>query len=320
MAWRELGGCLGGPPLRVQEEAPAAAALSAARPVPVPTGSAWAQAGRCIPAAIGEAERSLLMAFPKAATLWQPIPAGPGYFSVAYLEAAFQFTHPFRVIEAGHAFYGREDESACVTSFGIPAGAVGRLRALRHQVAVLYDPVRFAAEDTYEPGRSRRLTYAEAEAAPFVLDLDRRSEPFQILLARVERKETLAATWAHVADLVAHAAHVRADRPGLGSSDVLRVPCMHWDLEHEYRELVGLRVANPGFESQRIEKVYQRTRLRLDEKGVDLSSLAAITTRGGAGRVYAFQQPYLLALRQRGAIEPFFLCYVEDTKLLKPFE
>jgi hypothetical protein len=316
LAWRELAALMGGGRLEVAGDPALVGMMNRAPQVPLPSGIVWARAARRTEKAIEGARRDLGAAFPRSASLWTPIPPGDGYFSVAYLEAAFQFTWPFAHIKGGHGFHPTDETVVKVAAFGIPASLAGTALPLRRQVAVLYDPLEYPAHGLETRDTKHPLGDASGDSV-FVLDLDRESTPFQILLARIPRKETLAATWAQVAGLIQQGAGGRQGKPpGLRSDAVLRVPAMHWDLEQDFPGLQGLQIENKGFEDQTIDEVYQRTRFRLDRQGVDMSSIATITTRGGRGREYIFHRPYLLALRARGVKAPFFLVYVQDASLL----
>ena len=93
---------------------------------------------------------------------------------------------------------------------------------------------------------------------------------------------------------------------------------MDWRLEGTFPELAGF-VKGPGGRNQLIEDVLQITKLRLDRKGVEMKSLAVIVGRGAhEGRAYAFDRPFLLALRTRGSALPYFLLWVEAPPLLVP--
>src|SRR5207244_892751 len=79
------------------------------------------------------------------------------------------------------------------------------------------------------------------KGAEFALDLSKKSKPYQLLLARVDRQATLKATWETVQGRIA---------PGtageVSKEAVLLVPKMHWRVDHHFRELEQKAVRSPS--------------------------------------------------------------------------
>ena len=323
MAWHELGRVAFDGPPRSPTGAEIVDRMNRAPRVSVPPGSTFVRAARHTRAEMNRARGDLFRAFPGA--IEPPFgPPGPGYFSLAYLETGLTFARSFRVLDKGLAFRGTGSPAVRVEAFGIGEDDGGRLLDLRKQVAVLYDerdapPPRLTETgDLRAAALDRQLMSEALDAAPsgpFVLDLDRGSATNQVILARVDRKRSLAATWDHVAHLIARP--VRRKRAGLGRHDTLAVPRMAWELERRFPELEGQALTGRNGRRQSIDKAIQITKFRLDRKGVELASLALLTTRGAhRSRAYPFHEPFLVALRTRGGDLPYFLLWVEDPGLL----
>lgn len=330
MAWRQLGQGEFGGPIRTTDDLPMAARLSAAPPVDLDAKHRYAGSGPCDADAIARVVEGLFAKFPDA--LAPPsIQPGEGYFALAYLEAAFQFTHPYLDVDpmdvsplarlvtdpppstegpAQDAYWDRLfEQSRAYKAFGIPP--IPRKGPQRAQAAVLHADL--------APDRDEDGAIVRQPDRTYVVDLDRHSKPFQILLANVTAGTTLADTWDGVARRLAWSAARRrgAQPPPIAAGDILTVPCFAWDIAHTLPALRGARIANAGFTDQHIDEVYQRTKFRLDKAGVEMKSVAAISSRG-MHHAWSFKPPFLIALRQRGAERPFFLFWVANEELLVP--
>lgn len=331
MAWHELGHGQFGGPIRAATKHQVAEHLSKARPVDLDAKHWYAGSGRCEAAVIQRVLEGLCRKFP-AALAPPPIPAGEGYFALAYLEAAVRFGHayrdapPLRVATTSRRLTEQppEDPDAheawldsiydarrAYRAFGVPPGASFDMEKQREQVAILHADIKDIRD-----AEGRRIHRAEGT---YIVDLDRNSAPFELLLAYVPREETLADTWEGAARRLAWSAKRRGDAPvpGIARGDLLTVPCFDWDIAHRFVGLCGLPLANPGFEGISLAEVYQRTKFRLDKAGVEMKSVAGITARSTPWE-WRFEPPFLLAMRQRGAERPFLLLWIENEELLAP--
>jgi len=322
MAWRELGRvALGGPP---QPEHPNATAtrLNAAPVVALPRSSSFVRVGRRTRLELKATVDDLFAAFPNAIAppMPPPMPDPAAWFAMAYLEVALTFTHEFVPLKQPLAFSGPGDDVTPVEAFGIAREHEHALVPLRRQIEVLYD-ARDDPPPPREEGEPAPPPYDAAEEADstgaFVLDLDRASTPTQLILARVDRGATLAATWARVAALVRSGRDRKSYTHTFGLGNTLAVPRMNWRIERAFPDLENLGVRGPKG-STVIDRALQITTLRLDHKGVEMKSLALLITRGASGRAYPFDRPFLVALRKRGSERPYFLLWVEDPALLVP--
>jgi hypothetical protein len=250
--------------------------------------------------------------FPDA-PLPKPIPPGEenGILAWAYLEAELRFKPPFLVNREEFHFHERgKHESRRVKSFGVP-------RWFEHGMpAELWERVEILFSDAVEK--------REVPAA-FVVDLDRHSEPNQLVLARVDRKATLAETLDEVQRRIraGREENTKYERP-LESQDTLLVPNMNWRLRHEFRELLGEGKALKFNGLWPMRTAEQIIALRLDQEGVRVKSSGEFGAKSAQPaqprfqRDFHFDRPFLLYLKKRGAERPFFVMWIDNAELLCP--
>lgn len=221
---------------------------------------------------------------------------GTAIVAYGYLQASVRFKIPY--FDNQEEFLFRESDGAdCpVASFGIRKKDESAYESLRGQPAILHVAV---------------MPKAEWELKEFVVDPCQNSSPHQIILARVDPQETLAATWEYVR-------HKIAERPEpFDVNDVLLIPNLDWDITHHFVELEGKdkRLKNPGFGSIWSDVAMQTICFKLDRSGAELTSEAVKVWKAGP-RDYHFDRPFLIAIRKRGCEQPFFVMWVANSELL----
>jgi hypothetical protein len=150
----------------------------------------------------------------------------------------------------------------------------------------------------------------------FALDLCKTSGPNQLIIARLARKETFAETISELQRRIdAHPKGHLQNR--FGPNDELRVPTMHWRIDHRFQEIEGIdrKFLNPSLRDLYLSKAFQSIYFRLDRAGADLKSEAGPTAGAGTHHYY-FDQPYLIVIRKRGAANPFFVMWVDNAELM----
>jgi len=210
----------------------------------------------------------------------------------AYLKAEVKFAHPFFDSKSGLDFVDATGVRSPINSFGLyqTSGSSQANDQLAEQVAVLY--------------RVRGDEFGDSRE--FALDLDRHSAPAQLILARVEPRETLAATWKSIKEKIADPLN-RQDAY-FGSQDRLGVPNINFDLLRRYTELE----TDNDFH---LLQAAQRIKFRLDRAGADLADESTALTRA-AHRRFLFDRPFLVVLRNRDSGEPYFLMWIANAELL----
>ncbi len=220
-----------------------------------------------------------------------PTPTLPpsGALAVGFLRKSLPFAHRFERRDPIRSFHGGRKE---VPSFGIGA----------------FSPRRDA-----EHIRRQVIVHADGPDADFVLEFAVKGRGDRVLLASVPPGTTLEATWDSVRDRLGE------ESPPLEPGDSLLIPKVNFRLDHRFRELEGAFLRTGPGELGPLVEARQVVRLGLDEGGVLLESLADIGLEGEP-REYRADRPFLIALLQRGAEEPYLLLWIENDELLAGVE
>ncbi|MDD5022114.1 MAG: hypothetical protein PHR82_08330, partial [Endomicrobiaceae bacterium] len=150
----------------------------------------------------------------------------------------------------------------------------------------------------------------------FILKLESKSENDEIILAKIEPKETLLSTVDYVLQ------QIKNKKPmGLGTQDILQIPKFDFDILKEYSELTNRDFLNKNFREYFIAKAFQGIKFKLDEKGVVLESYAGII---GVKSVHInndikrliFDKPFLFCLKEKNAKYPYFVMWVDNAELM----
>jgi hypothetical protein len=224
-------------------------------------------------------------------------------YAYAYLQAGVNYRFPYFDNPNEFVFTDSAGSGASVQSFGTPTRSADfGLDTFRGQAEVL-----FAAK-----------IFHEVQRQDFALDLSRFSEPNQLVLAAVSRKPTLAEAIANVEGKRSQYQPANREDRRLGHADILFVPVMCWQIAHRFRELEGSDkvLLNPSLRREYIVGAEQIVDFRMDRNGAAVTSKATIAI-GGVGRLFLFDRPFLVLLSKRGARQPFFVMWVDNTELLQ---
>ena len=211
-----------------------------------------------------------------------PSPEGMEALAYAYLSVAVKFNTAYFESEYGRDFADSAGNKTHVSTFGLnehDSDAAANAR-LRKQIEVLY------CDCPKEP---------PAPLGEFILDLDKDSQPSQIILACVTPKESLAATWRYVQQKVSN-----SKPAAFRGQDTLAVPNVHYKIQTSFKEL----------EADKRLETYQDIDFLLDRTGATLVSQAYIAYAGidSCVREFDFTRPFLIAMRRRGATSPTLSC------------
>lgn len=232
-----------------------------------------------------------------------PPDLGTGNAAVAYsyLASACRFDLPFFENDRPFEFVDATGLKTPVGSFGVRQKDDYAYNRLRAQVHILHAP---------------REPMNEADGMPeFILDPCRTSTPYQVVIARVDRKPTLAETLAGVRLRVAGS---KADswKPGLGPRDVVLIPNISFRVTHRFWEVEGKTFKNPALNGLHIGTAMQTVQFRLDRSGAELKAESKITVKPSA-RYFLANRPFLVYLAKRDGGNPFFAMWVENAELLE---
>ncbi len=296
-AWKKIESDITSAPLVLEGNPPIADSLNKAPdPRPdIPPSSLYVAAGWNQKGILQTIESDLQKQFPGKTPPTFPGIAPEAFVAYSYLEAKIAFGLPYFQNDRPLAFTDRAGRETEVSSFGIRQ----QDRSIRQQPRVLY------------------MARKEKHSQPieWIVDLDRSSQPHQVILALVEPKPTLGET---VADSEKKIADYPPDtrRDGsLESNDTLLVPDIVWNIAHRFTELEGRAFLNVQLKKQPIEVAKQDIAFGLNRNGVELRSEARFGPKS-APTDYVFNRPFLLYMKMRGATQPYFAMWVENAELL----
>jgi prepilin-type processing-associated H-X9-DG protein len=234
------------------------------------------------------------------------------FAAYAFLSVNAGFKFPFYTNNRKFTFQDSNGITSDVTSFRAQTEVSNpNTKNVREQVEVLY----------YEYGQ-------QDSSETFAVDLCKYTDPYQVVLARLPRHETLSETLSEVQKKIPE---FKTD-PNydvlckLRSIDSLIVPDVLYKLTHHFKELEGKMFSNPKWQGYFIFEAMQMVDFSLSRTGVILKSEARM---GGAGgipprieqpRHFYFDRPFLIYVKKRGTdYSPFFVMWVDNAELLEKF-
>jgi hypothetical protein len=301
LAWSEVRDRVVHAPLEVIGAEEIAARLNAAKQssTDLDPKSFYAAGGWTKDGVIDKIEKDMAAKFPSH-VLPDLHPLEGGILAYSYLTANVPFRHPFRQVDGGLIFSDSRGVRTAAEAFGLSETDESSYLKIREQVAVLH------CRRSDKPNRW--------EFSEYVLDLCRYSRPYEVVVAVVEPKDSLAQTLEYVRAQI-HEFKNRAHSDGtqtLGRNDIVKVPEMIWRIDHRFSDLIGKTVANVKMP---IVEARQTTAFRLDRCGAMLKSEARLAVKSSP-REFVFDRPFLIYMQKREAEQPFFVMWVDNAELL----
>jgi hypothetical protein len=148
-----------------------------------------------------------------------------------------------------------------------------------------------------------------SEIGEFALDLSSRTQPYQLIVAKVGRAATLETI---IQDVDSKIAAHRIVVPFLLPQVTLRVPNIVFRLTRQFADLEGIRVIDAG----PIGRAWQMIDFKLDRFGAEVKSGAGIGVLGIVKGSYVFDRPFLVVMKKRGNKNPFFAMWIDNAELL----
>lgn len=242
-----------------------------------------------------------------------PVPAADvsmkAVVAFAYLQTQVKFTHTYRDYNIPLQFIESNGSSASVKAFGVFGDPYPEDELRRRQVEVLY----------YNRQNGEK---SEEKTPEFVIDLCRNSEPYQIIVACVDRQATLAQTLEHVEQWITGSPDWGDDPPFLKSDERLLVPEMLWRVTHRFEEIEGpdKTFENITLQGLFIETACQAIEFRLDRSGAAVQSKAVLVAKSAEStdrRRFELDRPFLICMKRRDSSSPFFVMWVDNAELMK---
>ncbi len=231
-------------------------------------------------------------------------PGGPDDFiAFARLQVEAKFPVPYANRPGGMKFTDSAGKTSTVRAFGnVPGEGEELLPGVHLQPWVLFADA--ATEES--PGNP--------EKDEFAINLSGEAAGVQVIAACLPRPATLQSAWKHVEKRTAEFPEERGARHMVGGT--LAVPLLGFEALSSLSDLQGALESPAG---GRITNVAQMVQFSLDRTGAKLKSETWVKFRSGKPlrvRDFIFDRPFLLALRQREAKEPFFLLWVDDAAMM----
>jgi hypothetical protein len=314
MAWDRLKQDIIGEPIQVLGAEELANRLNQAQ---FPAGSIeeksyYAVAGLVKNGIIEQVQKEMARRFPS-----EPVPTFDSKYGTpdvvlayAYLNVDVGFKYPYYVYRGRFNFLNSSSVGTDVTAFcAQTSGQVRDIQRVRDQVEVLY----------YDSGGS-------SGTVQFAVDLSKQTQPYQVILARMPRCNTLGEAARMLQDKIAafkNDANYEALRE-LGHGDTLIVPDVLYKLTHHFDELVNKNLGNQKWGEYFFFEALQKIDFTLSRTGVVLKSEARLTAKKAAAkeqRHLHFDRPFLICVQKREPnATPFFLMWVDNAELMKPYE
>jgi hypothetical protein len=265
--------------------------------------SFYAAAGRTNQGIIGTIQKDMKAKFPTH-TLPDFSQLPKGILAYSYLIANVPFKYPYRQVKGDFIFTDSNGLETNVGAFGV-WGYGSQYRRIREQAQILY-----IREDVNEVNRNLRFK-------EFAVDLCKHSEPYQVVAAIVEPKDTLAQTLSYVQNQINDFKQINYYERMcfLDDVDVLKVPEMFWQIDHRFEELINKIVTNAD-PPMPILEAKQSIKFKLDRYGAMLESESNIVF-AAIPRKFIFNRPFLVYMKKRDCDRPFFVMWIDNAELLR---
>ena len=315
MAWDKLKQDIIGEPVQVLGAEELANRLNRA---PFPTGnieekSYYVTAGFVKSGIIEQIQKDMKRRFPS-----EPVPAFDSRYrtlpdvilAYAYLNIDVGFQHPYYIYGNGFGFLDSNTVWNNVTAFcATTSGRTSDEKSVRDQVEILY----------YDDGQA-------SGTAHFAVDLSKQTQPYQVILACMPRRNTLGEAAKTLQDKIATFKNnsdyevLRRLQPG----DTLVVPDVLYKLTHHFNELLGKHLGNQKWGDYFLFEAMQRIDFTLSRTGVVLKSEARVPPARSARTrkewQLHFDRPFLICVQKREPnATPFFLMWVDNAELMQKY-
>jgi len=248
---------------------------------------------------------------PVFSELYKKLPEPIAAYS--FLSVDVRFKYPFYIFKSAFKFEDSNGTRTGVTAFcGQTEPRDSDYQQVREQVEILY----------YKYGDS-------PETTEFAVDLCKHTQPYQVVLACMPRRNILGEAVAEVKQKISEFKHdpyyevLRKLRP----IDTLIVPDVLYKLTHHFKELLGKYLGNQKWRDYFFFEAMQMIDFSLSRTGVILKSEARIGAasrrrrRIEEPRKLHFNRPFLIYVQKREAgTSPFFVMWVDNTELMQGFK
>jgi prepilin-type processing-associated H-X9-DG protein len=309
IAWNKLKDDIIGEPIKVLGAEELAARLNQAKvsETDLEEKSYYATAGFVKDGILEQIQQEMAKRFPpepkpefdeRYRTLPDPIVA------YSHINIDVGFKYPFHDNKGAFAFEDSNGTRTGVKAFcGQASSSESDLKQAREQVEILY----------YKFGDNK-------ESDEFAVDLCKHTQPYQVVLACMPRRNTLGEALIEIEQKISEFKK-EPDYEALcrlWHNDTLIVPDVFYKLRYHFKELLGKYLGNQKWQDYFFFEAMQIVDFSLNRTGVILKSEARIgMARSAAPRRFHFDKPFLIYVKKRGeGTSPFFVMWVDNAELM----
>jgi hypothetical protein len=210
-----------------------------------------------------------------------------GFLAYGYLFKSLEFKNKFEDLNANPIFFNKETK---VETFGI--------KKYSYEIAKQVKILHYNNDDD------------------FILKIESKSQNDEIILAKIEPKETLLSTVDYVFEQIKNKKTIIVEK-----GDILKIPKFDFDIFKKYSELISREFLNKNLKGYFISDAFQGIKFKLDEKGVILESYAGIIgAKSMSGpletKKLIFDKPFLFCLKEKNGKYPYFVMWVDNAELM----
>jgi hypothetical protein len=267
----------------------------------------YAVAGRYEDGIVGKVRKEMARRFPDARLPRLEEPR-EGVLAFAYLQSNIRFPVPYLNHPDGITFRDSPGHSRNVAGFGF--------RALRHPF--------WAREQSEQFEQQVQILNVELDSKEkpraFAIDPWRKSSPDQLVIARMERKATLAATLADLEKAIAKFARSGSENGSFIHGDQVWIPQLSLDLEYRFRDLEGSgrRFLNETMQGLYVGTAVQTVRFKLDGNGAEVAASGRFGgVKSRPTQNLTFDRPFLVYAKKRDAKYPFLVMWIDNSGMMQ---
>lgn len=299
VAWNRSKDKVIGGPLQIANAQPVADRLNSS-PVTeaaMPPDSYFAEAGRIDDGIVESIHHQMARQFPSV----QPprFEGAVGFVTYGYMHTTARFTMPFS--DTKIQFADAAGGNHLVNGFGLHQGSDWDLLDKQaRQVKILFTE----SDDEFNQPRQNA----------FALDLTADQSEQEVIVAMLPRATHLCGA---LDDLEKRIASSTPDQ--LLEVDRMMIPNVAFSVDHDFAELEGddKLIENPGeFQGLFIASASQSINFRLDKSGATVVSESHVAV-GAMPREFIVDRPFLIVMKRRSEVQPYFVAWVENAELLE---
>ena len=146
----------------------------------------------------------------------------------------------------------------------------------------------------------------------FVVKLKTKSESDEIVISNFTPEKTLKMTFDKINEYIT----VPRKRPLPEPIPYLIIPKIDFDIINSFDKLSNKKIIGEKLKGYFFDKVIQKVRFKLNEKGARLVSSTNVSVLRGLPRLYNINGPFFIYLKNKNSALPYFMAYIANDELL----